>query len=126
MTLSLRKHCILFQQLPEQLRVQCTHGNIENELGHWLNSVEQLSNAEFISSLYDKMSFSPWLLSVLKPDTTGAFSANLKHSIFKMFWGSMPPDSWKVLKKIFLPLRASKNLLTMSRNLTFKTWQVCP
>ena len=56
-------------------------------------------------------------------DATGALSANLKHSVFKIFLESMPSDHWKVLKKFFALLRASKNFLPLSSNFTFKTWQ---
>ena len=37
-----------------------------------------------------------------------AISANPEHYLFKIFWGSMPPDSPKRPKKFFLPLRGSK------------------
>ena len=67
---------------------------------NWIIGRSQMSNhgtvkctiAEFIfSNVRENVIFEPWLLSVLK-DATGAFSANLKHSVFRFFWGSMPSD----------------------------------
>ena len=40
----------------------------------------------------------PFLLSVLK-DATGAFSANLRHLIFRILWESMPPDPKRPLAR---------------------------
>ena len=39
-----------------------------------------------------------------------AISANPEHYIFKIFWGSMPPDPRRRLKKIFLASAWLKNL----------------
>ena len=37
-----------------------------------------------------------------------AISANPEHYIFKLFWGSMPPDPLEGLKNFFSPPRGSK------------------
>ena len=58
--------------------------------------MEQLSNATFIYNIQSNVIFEPWLLLVLK-DSTGAFSANLRHFDFCLSLLTFIQWNWRFL-----------------------------